>query len=321
VTERFLSVDLGGTSLRMARFDGDAKLLESETIASARVRNPERLAEEIRALALKLSSNEKSAISGLALGIPGLVDSRTGIVHRSPHFPEWRDVPLADQLQRDFSFPVSMDNDANQAALGESWKGAGRHWKDFFLITLGTGIGGGIILDGNIYRGPSGFAGELGHIVIDRGGHSGALGSAGTLETLASQSGLCASLQRLQKYSKNLSPSLSACGAQASDLPRQLYDLAKSGDPDARAIWEDLGNALGAGIASTAHTLGIFKCVIGGGLSGAWEFFGDASLRTARSCSYDYTAAELEIVPAELGDQAGLIGGVKRLKADSTGTI
>ena len=311
MTKAYLSVDLGGTSLRMALLDEQGKILSQQTISSDLVRDEEGLikvlSQETELFRFRAEKIE-TEIAGMALGIPGLVDSTQGLVLQSPHFPLWKDIALRDAFQNKFPFPVLMENDANQAALGEAWKGAGQDWPNFILLTLGTGIGGGIIQEGKIFHGPNGFAGEIGHIVIDRRGPTGALGSQGTLESLASQSGLKLQLGNFQNLQRLL--------VNDSTLPEKLFELAAAGDNDALKMWREMGAALGCGIASLSLAFGYDRFVIGGGLSAAWSFFEKSCREEAARRTYSALAPNLKIVPASLGQDAGLIGGVRRLILD-----
>jgi glucokinase len=314
VKKIFLSVDLGGTNLRLGRLTEQGEIQKIWNGAAAAVGRPEDLiailARESRGMAAEIPGAE---IRGLALGIPGLVDFRSGTVLQSPHFPLWQDVKLRDELQKQLPFPVAMDNDANQAALGEGWKGAARGWQDFILITLGTGVGGGIVTESRIFRGPFGFAGEVGHIVIDRHGPPGALGSGGTLESFCSQSGLKLQIGSLQKH-QNLAPEIAGLNVESPTLPEELFALAEKGSAAARAIWEDFGRVLGCAVASLGHAFGIFRYVIAGGLAGAWDFFHSACREEALARSYASTREQIQIVRAQLGNDAGLIGGVQALR-------
>jgi glucokinase len=251
---------------------------------------------------------------GLALGIPGLVERSSGKVLQSPHFPKWKDLSLKAVIQSSLPFPVCIDNDANQAALGEAWLGAGCDGADFVMVTLGTGIGGGIIHQGHLFHGPNGFAGEIGHLVIDRNHLPGALGSEGTLESLASQSGLALQLENLRNEGRLQDEALRRLDSRSRDLPRLLAQLAQEGNPAAKELWENFGRALGCGLASLVHTLGIFRFVIGGGLLGAWDFFSDACRDETLRRIYSSTRDRLEIAPALLGNDAGLIGGVRAVR-------
>lgn len=314
----YLSIDLGGTNLRTALLNAEGEILALRHLPSERLRDPEHLAERLIAECEGLKKSHASkTIRGLALGIPGLIDGAKGVVHQSPHFPLWRHIPLKSLVAARFDCPVVMDNDANQAALGEAWLGAGRDWRDFVMITLGTGIGGGIIADGKIYRGPTGFAGEIGHIVIDRHGLAGALGSRGTLESIASQSGLRLQANHWQKTRRDLSPQFQALDTQSESLPEALLALAREGDLSSLALWKDFGEALACGIASLIHTLGIFNFVLGGGLTGAWDFFHPFCLEELRKRSYASTYDSIRLVRARLENNAGLIGGVPLIRQEA----
>lgn len=311
--EQFLSVDLGGTNLRLGRLNDAGDILERKALSADLVRRPEDLISVLKVECERMAAGGPVP-RGLALGIPGLVDFDSGTVLQSPHFPLWQDVPLREELRKLLPFPVLMDNDANQAALGEAWKGAARTWQDFILVTLGTGIGGGIVTSGKIFRGPSSFAGEIGHIVIARRGRPDAVGIHGSLESFASQSGLKAILAEVQK-SAQVSPEILALTPSSSDLPEALHRLAGQGDEAAIEIWRDFGNALGCGLSSLAHTLGIFRFVIGGGLSQAADCFFPASLEAARAASYPALRERIEVIRAALGADAGLVGGVPQILA------
>jgi glucokinase len=311
----YLSIDLGGTSLRSALLDSEANILELNTVSSDEVREPSQLnLVIIREVQKLIPKSKDNSVVGLALGIPGLIDGQNGIIYQSPHFPLWKKVFLKEPLKNVFPFPIFMDNDANQAALGEAWKGAGKDWPHFVMLTLGTGIGGGILSEGKIFHGPLGFAGEVGHIIIDRNGLAGALGSRGTLETFCSQSGLRLHVKALQQEKIPLPQEILNLDGDSAHLPEELQQLALGGSKTARELWEDFGKALACGLASLGHLLGIFRFIIGGGLIGAWDLFYPSCLQEISKRLYETSAKHLEILPAKLGNKAGLIGGVKMIE-------
>jgi len=308
----YLSVDLGGTSLRIALMNASGDILELRRSSSDLVRESEDL---IKVLQKEVRSflTHHPEVAGLALGIPGLVDGEKGIVFESPHFPLWKEFPLRARLKKHFTFPILMDNDANQAALGEGWLGAGQGESDFILLTLGTGVGGGIFSAGKIFRGAKGLAGEIGHMVIERQGPVGAIGIRGTLESFASQSGLRLRLQDLKKNWPQLSDDLLKLDEKSPDLPAALSRLALAGDPSARKLWSDFGRALACGIGSLTHAFGNLFFILGGGLSGAWDLFFPTLKDELEQRLYPYLRNQVKVVPAQLGDKAGLIGGVRAL--------
>jgi glucokinase len=311
----YLSVDLGGTSLRIAILDSEGKFHFSKVLESKKVRLESQLVDCLNEEFLRISRDPKlpgTAIVGAALGIPGLVNSDRGIIYQSPHFPQWKNFALLSRLAPDFPFPIIIDNDANKAALGEAWKGAGKDWEDFVMLTLGTGVGGGIIWRRKIFHGTEGLAGEVGHMVIERHGKPGALGIKGTLETFTSLSGL--KLQWEQMKNTTQDPEFARLDPASSQLPEALVRLAQGENKPALAVWRDFGEALACGIASLANILGIFNFVIGGGLAGAWDLFSGPCREEIPKRSYATLAKKIKIVPAQLGNDAGLIGGVPMIQ-------
>jgi glucokinase len=309
----YLSVDLGGTNLRLAALDGTGKILRQAAIKSDSVRDSAALiaclAEELLKLQ-KDSAVDKGAVQGAGLGIPGLVDIEKGSVLQSPHFPLWNNFPLKKELAPRLAFPIWVENDANMAALGEAWFGAGKNLSDFVMITLGTGVGAGLIVDRKVFHGTSGFAGEVGHMVIDMEGLPGALNIRGTLETFASASGLRLHLQELQQNKIPHSDPLQKLSPKDPRLPEELVRLAREGNPGARKLWDQFGRALACGIASLANILGIFDFILGGGLLGAWDMFYPPFQEELPRRIYRSTLGRVRVHRAQLGQEAGLIGGI-----------
>ncbi len=315
----FLSVDLGGTSLRIAVLRESGEILEQKGLSSDLVRKPEELVATLTSELGKIPRDLRFSefkIAGVAMGIPGLVQGNQGTVFESPHFPLWRDFHLKTLLQPKLPFPIFMENDANLAALGEGWLGAGKDWRDFIMLTLGTGVGGGIINEGKIFHGPHGFAGEIGHITIDRHGLAGALGIQGTLESFTSLSGLKLQIKYLQTEVKKNSQGFDwdKINLNSPKLPEELAELARKGNHSAQSIWKEFGKNLACGIASLANTLGIFNFIIGGGLAGAWDLFYKPCMEEIPRRIYQTTAKLIIIVPARLGNQAALLGGVALIR-------
>jgi glucokinase len=238
------------------------------------------------------------------------VDVGEGCILQSPHFPQWDQFALKKQLTPRLPFPVFVENDANQAALGEAWLGSGKSLKDFVMLTLGTGVGAGIIVDRKIFHGSVGFAGEVGHMVIDMAGLPGALNIRGTLESLASASGLRLQLEDWQKNKISKADPLQNLSPSDPRLPEALARLARENNSAARDLWEQFGRALACGIASLANILGIFDFVLGGGLLGAWDLFYPSFTEELPKRIYRATLGRVQVHRAQLGQDAGLIGGV-----------
>lgn len=309
-----LSIDLGGTNLRVAAVTAEGKILEREkrssdakSTTSKTLRNIE---EAIRTIVSRLGEQQKM-IQGIALGFPGIVDPEKGVVYQSPHFPNWKNLAFADHFRKKFPWPVKADNDANLAALGEGWLGVGKGLKNFVMITLGTGVGGALVLDGKIFHGDRGFAGEVGHICIETHGYDCACGSHGCLEMYVSTQGILRNMEHTddtegrEKFLVNFRGNIDRVTVQ------DLYEAALDGNIFANVTFKKMGYYLGIGLASLINTLGVDTFVIGGGVSYAWDFFADAARKELSEHTYRETASHVQLKKAVLGDDAGLVGGVK----------
>ncbi len=305
-----LAVDLGGTNLRIGAVNGQGEVLQMEKIAALKDRA--KLLEKIAQQIDQLSSSylaQGDQIAGIALGFPGIVDPDKGLVHQSPHFSDWHDFAVTAYFKERFPWPVVLDNDANRIALGELWKGAGQGLQNFLLLTLGTGVGGAVVIQGKLFHGDSGFAGELGHICIEREGVSCECGSHGCLEAYVSATGI-KDLIRNSKDDSGKTIFFRKFGDDVEHLSvQQLYEAARDGDPFAHGIFKQMGHYLGIGIASLVNAFGIFHVLIGGGVSAAADFFIPAAKKEMSQRTYTETAKRVQILRCQLGDNAGLIGG------------
>ncbi|MFO1519722.1 MAG: ROK family protein [bacterium] len=300
-----IGVDLGGTDLKCGAVNATGRVMHSQRFPSDSKKGKQAV---VRRLLSAIAAEEAWAkesgyqVVGVGLGVPGILSHATGIVHRSPHFPDWKDFALRSLLKKRLRFPFVLDNDANMAALGEGWRGRGKGRRNFILLTLGTGIGGGIVLDGNIFHGDSGFAGELGHLVIERNGRPCNCGGRGCLEMYASATGIQYDLR---------SPSLRRRGPGGGQTAESLYHLALRGNKTAKKIFENFGQALGAGVASLANILDVEHFILGGGLSAAWKAFAPSVKKAIAQHTYPTTAKKIRLERAQLGNQAGLIGAAR----------
>lgn len=287
-----VGMDVGGTDIKCAVVDGRGKMLKRFQRPAVSKKNDSLILKnilQVAQLAKSWARAKKKEIHAMGFGIPGIV-SKSGVVHRSPHFPAWVDYPIQSELSSKLSLPLIVDNDANMAALGEGWLGVAKSWENYILFTLGTGIGGGIVIQRQVFRGDSGFAGEVGHMVLHKDGFSCACGGQGCLELYASASGI----EKISPFS-----------------PKKLYQLALSGDKNARKIFNRLGENLGAGIASIVNILDVERVIVGGGLSGAWNIFRLSLQRGVQKHIYPTTAGKIRLVKAKLGNDAGVLGAAK----------
>ncbi|MBI3621073.1 MAG: ROK family protein [Nitrospirae bacterium] len=245
----------------------------------------------------------------IGVGVPGVLNVEKGLVVASPNFPRWEGFPLRARLEAAIGRPVLIENDANAAAVGEQWQGAAVGLKDFLFITLGTGVGGGIVLDGRLWRGPGGRAGEFGHVkVMAEGGEPCGCGSRGCLERYANASAL-------ERYVLDALP-----GGTKSDLQRLAYDrpdavdpamiaqAAQAGDAAARAAYQRFAVYLGLGIANVVNLLDLRHFILGGGVSESFDLFAPRLRDEAAARIYGVAIDEIHILKARCGNEAGALG-------------
>lgn len=302
-----IGVDLGGQNLRIALVtpagivrEGIQLPVGSDRSAAAVARQ---IGEGIRAIVAK----EGGVRLPVGCGIPGIVDADQGLVHASPNFPPWHDEPIASMISAECGCDVHIDNDANLHALGEAVRGAGRGHRNTVMLTLGTGIGGGLVFDGRVFHGDAGFAGEVGHIVVEPEGPVCGCGGRGCLELYAAARGFRLLASRLPSAERDAL--LAAAGLDLSALtPEVMARLDDAGERIARQLWQEFGRYLGIGIATLVNVLGVMTFVIGGGITRSWERFQEEARRSALEHTYPHHAERLRLLRAELGEDAGVLG-------------
>lgn len=306
--KKILGIDIGGTTVKMGLFSLDGAKRKEGVFRSSREVSPEDflkgLAKEARRLVE--SDGDLDDLKGIGIGIPGPVENQkvvTNVVNLG-----WGKVPVVDILQAYFHCPIVLDNDANVAAMGELWQGAGSHVRSMILVTLGTGIGGGVIIDGKLVQGAHGAGGEVGHIPFLDHDLKKECGCGGyrCLELVASASGIIRRTREALEEGK-----IPSRLGRVRDLnAKHILDAAKAGDPLAQHIVEETGEYLGRGLAIISSVLDPEEIVIGGGVSEA----GDIFLDPVRTRYRHYAFKELKetpIVKASLGNQAGMIGAAR----------
>ncbi|HEC49590.1 MAG TPA: ROK family protein, partial [Candidatus Desulfofervidus auxilii] len=261
-----IGFDIGGTNLRCGLISEEGKIIAFYTQPTGAQKGVEKLIQEIISQVKRIEKEHSEIpIAGIGIGIAGILKPIQGIVCFSPNLPGWRQIPLLKMLRQSISYPIFIENDANLIALGEAWQGAGRGEKNFFLLTLGTGIGGGIIYQGHLWSGETSAA-EIGHIKIDPYGERCLCGRRGCLETFASASWL---VRRAYKHMHLGMPSILAKYPKIT--AKDVFTAAQRGDILACYLFQLAGWALGIGIATLCNTLGFKTVIIGGGMSNAWE--------------------------------------------------
>lgn len=296
-----IGVDLGGTNLRIAAVDDSGKLLEKVTtgtkVALGRDFVIDEMCDAIRGLSSKFGSAGFKLL-GAGIGVPGIIDKGTGMLRESPNLPGWQDYPVRDELERRLDVPAILENDANVAALGENWLGAAKGMDDMCMITLGTGVGGGIVLRQRIWTGMSGMAGELGHITIDPAGPRCNCGNLGCIEQFASATAVVR-MAREAIASGNAPQLLRTASNDAEFSAKAVYNLAVQGDESAREIFRRVGWALGILMADLVNAFNLHMYVIGGGVSSAWDAFAPAMFEEVKKRSMVYAATAPEAKVAE----------------------
>ncbi len=295
----FIGLDLGGTNIRAAAITKEGEILHRVKIATEVSKGKESVIANILKIIETIREKTKGfKLSAIGMGIPGIIFFDKGIVAQSPNFPDWIDFNLRERLSKDLALPFYIDNDANLAAVGEGWLGAGKEFNSFCMLTLGTGVGGGIVLNKEIWRGEYGMAGELGHITIYPDGHPCNCGNRGCLEQYASATGIVRMALEKSQIS-NLKSQITA---------DSLYQLAKNGDRYSLEIFQKMGRILGIGIADLINILNIELFILGGGVADSWDYFIKHTLDEVRKRIYRITGEKVKVVKAELGDDAGILG-------------
>lgn len=304
-SEMVIALDLGGTNLRIAAVSPKGEVLHldrKQTRADAGPQNLiERMVRGVHGLEKTLET-EGRTVKGVAIGAPGVIAGKEGMVMSSPNLPGWERIPLLEVLGRDIDKPLILANDANAAVYGEFWAGAGRKNRTIVLLTLGTGVGGGIIINGELLEGADGMAGEIGHLTVEREGEACPCGNRGCLERYASATGIS---MRYQKLCAEESGARQGPGTLSS---QEVYRLAVQGNALAQRALAEAGMYLGVAMAAIVNIINPECLIIGGGVLPAWDYIIPAANREMLSRAFQAPAERLTILPAALGDRAGIIG-------------
>jgi glucokinase len=304
-----IGVDLGGTNLRIAAVDEQGRLMEKVTLGTKTVLGRDQVLNDMCEAIRHVSDKYKGTANllGVGIGVPGIIDMQTGMMRESPNLPGWADYPVRAEIEKRLGAPVILENDANVAALGEKWLGAGRHVGDIAMLTLGTGVGGGLVLEGKIWHGMTGMAGEFGHMTVEPDGQQCGCGNRGCLEQYASAT----AVMRMAREAIANGDAPGLAKAASSDIEfsaKEIYNLAIQGDEQAKRIFRRAGRALGISLATMINGLNLEMYVIGGGVSSAWEAFSPAIFEELRQRSMVYAAT----APADpLGMSSGASGQVE----------
>jgi glucokinase len=295
-----IGIDFGGTTVKIGVAQGGQLVKRAVPLQTLEYVGPEPLLAAILA-AVEALRVEFPGVCAVGAGLPGIIDSRNGIVHELTHVPGWREMPLVDRLRAHCRLPARIENDANAMAYAE-WKfGAARGKTNVVCVTLGTGVGGGLILDGQLYRGSALGAGEIGNMSIDYRGVPAPYGNFGALEEYVGNRQIAARAQA-SYAAAGQTRSMEEC------TPLLLAEAALAGDAIAAALWEETGLMIGAALSDIIWLLNPDAIVLGGGVANAGDLVFAPMRRTIRERTSPVFWERLEILPAALGHDAGLIG-------------
>ncbi len=307
----YASVDLGGTNIKAVLGTGQGVVLASKSAPTQSHEGPQRVLERMAALVGDLCRETAARPEALGMAVPGLVDRKQGVTRFLPNLPtQWRDVPARAILEPAVGCPVYLLNDVRTATLGELVFGHGRHAGTMAFFALGTGIGGGVAIDGRLRLGPLGAAGELGHHTILPDGPVCGCGNRGCLETLASGPAIAAEGIRLMQ--SGLAPKLFelVAGDAARVTTREMATAAQAGDANVREAIVRAAGYLGIGVANVVVTLHPDLVVLGGGVAQIGELLFDTVRDTVRRRVGMFPTDGVSILPSALGDNAGTLGGI-----------
>ena len=310
MTLKRIGIDVGGTNVKIALVNDEGKILYSNSVPTRAEMGYEYTVNNIKQAIydlLKETKLESKDIQGIGFGFPGQVDYKAGIVRNAPNIPGWVEIPIAKIFEDEFHIPTRVDNDVRCAALGELNYGAGKGCENLICITVGTGIGSGLVVNGKLVRGASNAAGEIGHIKLQmNGGPICGCGDTGCLEAFASGPAIVALAEDYIKGGKSTKYRELANGAPIT--PYIVCEAVKAGDPVAQRIFTIIGEYIGIGMASVVNLLNPEKIIIGGGVADAGEYLLNPLSETLKKRAMKIAGETVKIVHAELGNTAGVIG-------------
>ena len=305
-----IGVDVGGTNVKIALVDLDGKIAYSNTVPTraemgyeAGVNNIKQAIKDI----MQESNQSSKTIEAIGFGLPGQIDYKEGVVKNLPNIPGWVDIPLSKIIEDEFQIPTKLDNDVRCAALGELNFGAGKGCENLICITVGTGIGSGIILNGKLVRGAANAAGEIGHIKMQmNGGPLCGCGDYGCFEAFASGPAIVTMAK--EYISGGKSAKYKEMATDGIITPYIVAQAALQGDTVSIQIFKQIGKIIGIGLASVVNLLNPEKIIIGGGVADAGEILLEPIRQTIQDRAMPIQAKSVKVVPAQLANAAGVIG-------------
>jgi glucokinase len=317
-----VGVDFGGTSVKLALVNAQGKIVERCKFATAAAAGQAAWLEAVAAsiaVMLKACGLKKSDLAGVGVGVPGFVDFEKGFIHDLTNVPGWTAVKLAAKMQKRLGLPAYVDNDANMMALGEIAFGGGKNLQTAVFLTLGTGVGGGIVLAGQVYRGAYSMAGELGHISIERNGLVSPQGRGG-LEQYIGNRRIVEHAVRLLKAGHKSALTKLCDGDFAQITPELIARAAHAGDKFSLEIFDYVADCLATALASVTYLLQPEAFIIGGGVAASGKILFDPLRKHLAARLSPHFAKRIKVLPAKLGNDAGAVGcAALALQAQKTG--
>ncbi len=308
--EKIVGLDLGGTFIKVGLVNKKGIILKKKEVPTGAEEGKKEVLSRMKEGVKFALQGVKEEVIGIGIGTPGLVDEK-GKVFSAPNLPDWDDLPLKDIFEKDFSMPVVVENDVNSITYGEFIYGAGKGYKNIICITLGTGLGGGVIVNGNLLRGKYSAA-ELGHISIDYDGPRCNCGGIGCVERYIGAEYI---VRRAKKdLRKNKSKITKIVQGDLSKItPKVIYQAAKAGDELSKKVWEKTGFYIGVMLADLVNIFNPEIIIIGGGIASAKEFLFPSIEKTIKERAYRLLTIGLKIVPAKLEKDIGILSAASLL--------
>ena len=305
-----IGIDLGGTKIEIGRVNQNGELLQSIRFATNSYKGPEKIQEEILAAVQKLQSVASHPISGIGIGVAGQIDAVSGMVHFAPNLPNWRDIPLQANIEARLNIPVKVINDVRAITWGEWLFGAGKQIKDVVCVFVGTGIGGGVVSQGNLLTGYSNSFAEVGHMAINLEGPPCTCGNIGCWEALAGGWGIAQQAQQaiLHETSKGYLLLKLSQGNIKDVSAKTVVEAFRQGDPLALHLMQNVQQALVAGCVNLINLYNPECLILGGGLiDGVPELIPHID-EGIKQRALKVATQNLRVIPAQLGKQVGVIG-------------
>jgi len=304
-----IGIDLGGTNIKGGLIDSDGNVLAQGEVPTLAKEGPDAVIGRMAKLADEMKAKAAGKVEGIGVGSPGPLHPTEGFIYTTPNMPGWENYSIKKKLEALTGLKVMVENDANVAALAEGWKGAGKGARCSILLTLGTGIGGGILRDGKLVNGATMTAGEVGHVVIDYNGPKCGCGNNGCLEAFIGTAGIINRAWALLEKPGTVSILRDMAGGKKEKLtPAMISQAAGKGDGVALSILRETGHLLGVGLVSLCNLFAPEVFILGGGVAAAGDILFNAARDEVRRHAFAPASQEVRIVPAVMGNNAGIVG-------------